>query len=1028
MSLTELSVKRPTALFVLFTLLIGLGIMGLTRLGADLFPAADTPVVSVHSFYPGAGAEEIEKDLVKPLEDATSGLSGVDKIRSVSGEGYGYVLIQFTMRTKPDTAILDVQKAVDAMADTLPADATKPTVRKYDINAQPILIAAISGDVPYEELRARADDLKRSLENAEGVGQVTMQGAPEKELDVVVDRTSLEAYGIGLGTVIGLLKADNVSVPAGVMRKGGVERTVRVEGDFGSEAELRDLRVPLPRGGTVRLGELARIELAYPEDAHRARMNGRDAIGLSVIKSSDANVVETADRVKRILGEEGKALPSGMSVRIAADETVFITSSLSETFRDLLISVAVTAIVLFLFLRKIRSSLIVIVAIPTSLVSTFFMMYVCGFSLNIVSVMALALCIGILVDDSIVVLENIHRHRALGEDPVEASIKGRTEIGMAAIAITLCDVVVFAPVAFMNDIVGQFFKQFGLTVVFATLFSLLVSFTLTPSMASRLLARERTEEGGGGKTDGFFERDVKGAYRRALDWALGHRAVVLAAVGLLFAASVALVPLKAVSTEFLPPFDQGKLVIDMNLGAGAGLGRTDAAVKQTEAKLLGLPEVQDIYSLVGTDSGSNYANIAVRLKPARERKKSQSALANELRGWAAGLAGMDVSVTESSIVAQTSIEGKKPLIINIAGPDRKVLASLAARAEQALKATPGAVDIENSLTSRKTEVTIALDRLALSEYGLTAADAATSLRAALSGAKAGVYRRSGDEYDVVVKIDPDQARSVNDLASLRVASPSGALVEIGQVARLGREDAPSSLERRDRSNVATVQANLQGRPLGSVVADARRALDATPLPRGYQYLFTGDTSNMTDSFASLAWALGASIALVFLVLVLLYESFLTPIIRMLSLPAGIIGGFAAFAITGKSINIISFIGIIMLDGLISKNGTLLIDYTNTLVKRGLTLRDALVEAGLTRLRPIIMTSSTMIVGMLPLALSSGASSEIKSGMAVVLIGGLITSTLISPILLPVAYTVIDDARNRRRERRERRAGRREARS
>jgi HAE1 family hydrophobic/amphiphilic exporter-1 len=1019
MSITELAVKRPTAIAVLFTILIGLGIMGFTKLGADLFPAADTPVVSVHSFYPGAGAAEIEKDLIKPIEDAVSGLSGVDKVRSVSGEGFGYVLLQFTMSTKPDTAVLDVQKAVDAIVDTLPADSTRPTVHKYDINAQPILVAALSNDSPgtgsYEELRARADDLKRSLEKIEGVGNVSLQGAPEREVDVVVDRTAIETYGLSLESVLGILKTDNVSLPAGSMRKGGINRTVRVKGDFSSLDELRELRVPLPRGGSIPLGELAAIGFAYPDDAERARLNGRAAIGLSVVKSSDANVVETADRVKKAIAQERSSLPASMDLRIASDSTIFITSSLSETYRDLTLSVIVTAVVLFLFLRRLRSSLIVIVAIPTSLVSTFFMMYLCGFTLNIVSVMALALCIGILVDDSIVVLENIHRHRSLGEEPVTAAIAGRMEIGMAAIAITLCDVVVFAPVGFMTDLIGQFFKQFGLTVVFATLFSLLVSFTLTPAMASRLLAREKTEEGG--RLGGFFEKDVKGAYERALLWALEHRVLVIGSVALLFAASLALVPLKAVSTEFLPGFDQSKLVIDLNLGAGAGIDRTDAAVKLVEAKLLGLPEVLTVYSQVGSDTGPSNAEITVGLLPEKQRKKSESRLADELRDWATGLPGMDVSVTEPSIVSQTSVEGRKPLIINVTGPDRTVLANLANRVEGVLKSTPGAVDVENSLKSRKTEITIALDRLALSEYGLTASDAATSLRAAISGAKAGVYRVSGDEYDIVVKLDPDQAGSMADLASIRIAGPTGALVEIGQVARIGREEAALSLERRDRSNVATIEANLQGRPLGSVVADVRKALEPMPLPRGYQYLFTGDTSSMSDSFASLAWALGASIALVYLVLVLLYESYLTPLIRMLSLPAGIIGGLAAFAITGKSVNIISFIGIIMLDGLISKNGTLLIDYTNTLVKRGLLLKRALVEAGLTRLRPILMTSTTMIVGMLPLALSSGASSEIKSGMAIVLIGGLVTSTIISPLLLPVAYTLIDDARRARRNRR-----------
>ncbi|HUW41334.1 MAG TPA: efflux RND transporter permease subunit [Rectinemataceae bacterium] len=1016
MSITELAVRRPTAVVAAVIVLLGLGAMGYFKLGADLFPAADTPVVSIHSEYPGAGSEEVEKDVVKPIEDAVSGLPGIDKIRSVSGEGFGYTIIQFTMATKSDTAVLDVQKAVDAMAESLPADAGRPVISKYDINAQPMMDLAIYGQLPYEELRAAADSLRKRLENLRGVGTVTLLGAPKRELDIVVDRIALESYGLGLGTVIGALRANNVTMPSGLMRQSGVNRPVRVVGEFSSVGEVGRLRIPLPRGGTVALSDLASVGFAYPRDESRARMDGRSAIGLLVVKTSDANIVDTANRIKADLAAESRMLPAGISLRVASDSTVFINSSLNETRRDLLLGILVTAVVLFLFLRKWRSSLIVLVAIPTSLVSTFFMMYLCGFTLNIVSVMALALCIGILVDDSIVVLENIHRHRQLGEEPTAAAIRGRSEIAMAAIAITSCDVVVFAPVAFMGDIVGQFFRQFGLTVVFASLFSLFVSFTLTPAMAARLLERESADGPAErpGRFAAFFDSRVKGGYRRTLLWSLRHRAAVLAAVAALVAASLSLLPLGAVQTEFMPAFDQGKLDIDVNLGAGADMGRTEAAAKTIEARLLSLPEVRDVFSRIGTSMGPNLAEITVRLKDKSQRRTSQSQLARELRSWVASLPGAEISVREEAVTAQTSIEGNKPFILNITGPDRSALSSLAARAEALLRATPGAVDVQNSDRSRQTEINVAVDRLALSECGLSAADVAGALRTAFAGTEAGVFRSAGEEYDMVVKFSPDQTKTPLDLAAIRLTGAYGGLVPIGQVARITRGDAPSSLERSMRSNVVTLMCDLQGRPLGAVSRDVEAGMKGIPFPPGYAYQLSGDTSMMSGSFRSLAWALAASIALVYLVLVVLYESYLTPFIRLLSLPAGIIGGLAAMALAGKTINIISFIGIIMLDGLASKNGTLLIDYTNTLLKRGLPLADALVEAGSTRLRPILMTSATMIVGMLPLALSSGSSSEIKSGMAVVLIGGLVTSTLISPILLPVVYTLIAEARERRR--------------
>jgi HAE1 family hydrophobic/amphiphilic exporter-1 len=1032
MTLTELSVKRPTALVAIFALLVGLGAMGYFRLGADLFPATNTPFVGIYSVYPGAGSKEIEKSLSKPIEDAVSSLAGLKSIKSSSGEGYGLVVLQFTMDSNPDAAVMDVQKAVDAIAGKLPDDATRPVIRKYSLGSRPILSLSLSGPFPYEELRARAEGLQRAIENVNGVGQVSLVGAPKRELRISLDKEALESYGIGLPTLTGILKANNLNVPAGLLRGTELQRTVRVAGEFASIEEVRALLVPLPRGGSLPLRELASVELGYPEDSGLARMNGASAIGLLVVKASDANVVATTRKIDKVLSEQGRAMPPGMEVRVASDETTFIDSSLSETMRDLLLGIATTALVLYLFLREWRSSVIVLVAIPTSLVSTFFMMFVMRFTLNIVSTMALALCIGILVDDSIVVLENIHRHLKLGEEPQAAAINGRREIGLAAIAITLCDVVVFAPVAFLSDLVGQFFRQFGLTVVFATLFSLFVSFTMTPALASRLLGREGSRaargsrgaseaRGSSGKSEAvakkpsLFDRAAKGGYRRALGWALGHRGLVLGGVALLFAGSVALIPLGAVATEFMPPFDQGKLTVDLATDAGTGLAAMDARVKEVEAHVLALPEAAQVFSQVGSDSGPNYAELTVKLKGKGQRSKSEARIARELREWGATRPGLSFSVTEPSIVDQTSMEGKKALIINVRGPDRKVLAELASRLEAAVRSTPGAVDVDNSMRSRRTEITVAIDRLALSQYGLLASDVAGTLRTALAGTKAGIIRLADDEYDMVLRFDPAGLRSPRDIESIKVQGPLGILVPVGQVATIGRDEAATILTRSDRSNVATVMANLEGRPLGAVSADVKRKLDADPPPRGYAFDFKGDSSMMADSFSSLAWALAGSIALVYLVLLVLYDSFLTPVIRMLSLPAGIIGGLSALALSGKAINIVSFIGIIMLDGLASKNGTLLIDYTNTLMKRGLPIREAVAQAGETRLRPIVMTSLTMIVGMLPLALSTGSSSEIKSSMAILLIGGLVTSTIISPLLLPVVYTLIDDARRARRE-------------
>jgi hydrophobic/amphiphilic exporter-1 (mainly G- bacteria), HAE1 family len=478
--------------------------------------------------------------------------------------------------------------------------------------------------------------------------------------------------------------------------------------------------------------------------------------------------------------------------------------------------------------------------------------------------------------------------------------------------------------------------------------------------------------------------------------------------------AIALIPLKVVGTEFMPTADQNKLIVDMDLGTGAGYAQTDAKVRIVEQHLLAIPEVEDEFATIGSSTSPSTAEFIVKLKDKARRRASEAQVARDLRAWGRGLPGVLFSVTEPGVIARTSIEGAKPLLINVTGSNRDVLRELARRVEEVVRSVPGAADVDNTMRSGQTEVSVHVDRLAASTYGLSSADIALVLRTALAGTNAGVYRHAGDEYDMIVSYRQDQLRLPEDLGALKMTNPAGQQISLSQVAGFERTDSAREILRRDRQNVATISANTAGRPLGALTADIKARMAPVRIPEGYEVSYAGDQANMASSFASLSWALAASLVLVFMILVVLYESFLTPLIRMLSIPCGIIGALGALAITGKAIGIISFIGLIMLDGLISKNGTLLIDYTHTLTKKGMGLREALVEAGITRLRPILMTSVTMIVGMLPLALSLGASSEIRSGMAVVLIGGLVTSTILTPILLPVVYTMIEELRHGRK--------------
>ncbi len=1016
MNITELSVKRPTAIIMLIVLLVGIGVMGFMNLGANFLPASNIPVVTITSTYPGAGSEEIEKDIVKPIEDAVASISGIDNISSVAGDGYGHTIVMFKMSADANTSLIDVQKAIDGILGKLPEEATAPVIRKVDLNAEPILTLAISGGKSYEELYSKADKLKKSLENLEGIGNVSIVGAQEKELSIALDKARMEYYEIGVNTVLSLLKAENINIPAGTLKEASRNRMVRVRGEFQNIEEVKDLRIPVA-GGEVRLGDIADVQLEYPEDKERLRLNGVSSIGLTIQKQSDANIVETANLAKARIEEFKKSEQSGVNIIIAEDSTYFINSSLNETTRNILEGILTTSIVLFLFLRRWRSSLIVLIAIPTSIISTFFMMYLFKFSFNIVSLLGIAMSVGILVDDSIVILENIDRHINMGKTPKVAAVQGRMEIGLAAVAITLCDVVVFAPVAFMTDLVGQFFKEFGLTVVFATLFSLLASFTLTPMLAAYLHKKGARSliEAGAKKTGRFanlFEKQITQRYRRLLKWSLANRWKIIGLVVAGLIISGLMIPLGVIQSEFLPAIDQGKLTIDVSLTPWSTLEQTDMKVKEIEKYLASLPEVNDYLSTVGSSDNPAQATIKVRLKDKNHRKKTQPQLAAQIRDWGRGLTGVDFSITESSILERTSIDSTKPIAINITGPDQEVLQQIADKVQQTVKSVEGTVDVASSLNSRKPDINVMIDKIAAARYGVTSYDAAALLRVAMEGENAGVFRTEGSEYDIKLHFKEEQIKTVEDIKSVRLTTSYGTPLELGRIARLTESDSPREINRRDRQQLVTVDANIQGRVQGGVVKDIQAKLKDLSMPYGYSIEYGGDAKMMNSSFSALIKALIASIILVYMILVVLYESYLTPVIRMLSLPSGLIGALLIMAVTGKALNIMSLIGIIMLDGIASKNGTLLIDYTNTLMKRGLSLKEALIEAGTTRIRPIMMTSVTMIFGMIPTAISLGDGSEIKSGMALVLIGGLAASTILSPLLIPVVYSLIDDFRNK----------------
>jgi HAE1 family hydrophobic/amphiphilic exporter-1 len=999
-------------------LVLLLGIFSYITIGTGLFPETNLPVVTVSVSYPGASAEEIAEEITGPIEDVIAGLAGLETTRSFAAGNYGVVAATFRMSTDPDTVLPAVQQALADIADRLPADASRPTIVKQDVNNLPVMIVSVSGTTDRDALHDAAESVRSELRKLKGVGDIRIEGDPKPGVAVRLDRDALVRHGVSVNALLFRLRSENVFLPAGRLEsadtgESGQARLVAFKAGFTGEADIEGLMVPASAGPPVRLDRIARVRTERPLPETLVRSDGSAAVGLFIRKQKDANIIGTAKRIRGRLKVLEHRLPSGVALSVAADSSEFIRSTLNETKRNLLEGVLMTALVLVLFLRRWRSSLIVLIAIPCSVFAAILMMRLTGCTFNIISLTALAMCVGILVDDSIVVLENIHRHLHAGEEPDIAAVEGRMEIGRAAVAITLCDVVVFAPFAFLHDLVGQFFRQFGLTVVFAALFSLLVSFTITPLLAARLYRSrdvrkiDHDEDERPDWWERMFELLVRRPYAAALDWALGHRKTVLSIVAILLAAAISLIPLKVISTEFMPAYDQSRIEIDLSMDRDADLRATEVRAAILEKRLAGLPEVRDTFTQVGIDNDFGRARIMVNLVPKRKRSKSQADVIRKIRTWGPDLAPDTFSVVDLGLVQEQ--KGGKPVEITLTSANAGDLKSAADEAGRRLAGIEGLVDLGNSLANGQEEIEAVVRRNRAAQAGLSAWEIAEVLRTAVSGIRVGLLRKDGEESVITVGFQPGQTDTIGELESLVLLGRTGP-VKLGDVVAFGRTSVPPGVRQLDGRRAAVLSANIEGRPLGRINRDIRRELDGLAGSYRVEIHYGGDQDLMADSFSSMIVALIASIILVYVILVVLYGSFLTPVIRMLSIPCGVIGSLAALAVTGKPLSLVCLIGFIMLDGLVSKNGTLLIDYTNTLMKRGRSLREAIREAGATRIRPILMTSVTMIAGMLPLALSLGDGSEIKSGMAVVLIGGLVASTLISPLILPVVYTLIDDLR------------------
>ncbi|MGD0337364.1 MAG: efflux RND transporter permease subunit [Bacteroidota bacterium] len=1022
MKLTELALKRPAFMTMIFVAFAVLGIFGYTRMGVDLLPAMDWPMVSVVTVYPGAGPKEIESLVSKPIEEAVSAVEQLDNVRSYSYEGVSVVLAQFKFSVTVDEVTNEVQRRVGQVQNKLPREAYTPRVSKADLNSFPILRLSLTGTMePRELYQFTKDRMKPALEQVEGVSAVTIVGGQEREIRVEVDNQKLRAYELSILQVSQALARENLDFPTGKVDERLNQYIVRLAGKFKSVEELKNMVVAATPTGMIYLKDIADVKDTHKEDFTYSRLNGESSIALTIQKQSDANSVKTSDRLGERMQRLEKENGGRIHFTVAQDITDFTRNSLSDVQRDLFLAIIMVAIILFLFLNSVRNSLIVLLAIPTSLISTFFFMYLFNYTLNMVSTMALALVIGILVDDSIVVLENIHRHIEHGEDQRSAAINGRSEIGFAAIAITLVDVVVFLPISLVGGMIGRILGQFGITIVISTLFSLLVSFTLTPLLASRWMKIVEHVKGSWMEriTNVLEEYQVLlgERYRTLLAWSLDHRRTILAVSGGLLIISLSFVPLGFIGSEFMTASDRGEFAVNFDMPLGTTIEKTDEAISRVEKYIASMPEVDRYLSTIGKQQTqwknaeqSNVGQTQIKLINKSKRKKTTDGVMKDIQRFAATIPGLK---TNFSTMSMWGSANAYPFQVEIIGSDLQQVIAFSEKVSDIIANTKGTMDVTSSWEEGKPELKIEVDREKAAKMGLTLGEIGLAVRTAIEGDIATKYQEGDTEYDTRVVLNKASRVSADDVGKITLLNHYGQTVQLDQVAKIYHGKGPMEIQRKNRERLVTIASNISKEvSLGQVNAEVEKTINKSGIPAGITVFYGGDTENMRDMFSDMSIALTLAILFVYMIMVSLFESYVHPFTIMFSLPVALVGALTGLAITGITLSMLTMIGIIMLMGLVTKNAILLVDFTNTLRSRGYAMREALLEAGKTRLRPILMTTATMVFGMMPLAFALGAASEMRQGMAIVVICGLTSSTVLTLVLVPVIYMYMEGLRDK----------------
>lgn len=1029
--LTELAISRPLLITVIFTVLVLFGVISYTNLNYNLLPKFDAPVVSVITTYRGASADEIENTVTKKIEEAISTLEGIDKITSSSMEGASMVIVQLLNGIDVDKAQNDAQRKVNQIMALLPQDVDDPIVNKFSSDDIPVLRMGVTANIDDKSLYDIIDlQVKPLLASLPGVGEVSMIGGNERQLTVNINREKLESYGLSIETVANIINASSLSTPAGNVESNKNEYAIKFDSKIEHPNQLRNIPlIKLPTGGTIYLKDIAEVVDGQKEITTINHINGLPSIGLQILKQSDANAVEVVKLAKSRLADISEQFKDiNIHFEIASDQSEYTLDSANAVITDLTLAIIIVSLVMLFFLHSFRSSLFVLIALPTSMIPTFIAMYLFGFSLNLMTLMALSLVVGVLVDDSIVILENIMRHLEMGKNKRQATIDGRSEIGFTALSITLVDVVVFFPMAMVSGMIGNILREFALVIVVSVLMSLFVAFTLTPLLASRWgKLPELNPNKFWGRLFISFENAIsamRDVYTQILTWALNKKRYVFGFVLLLFVGTYLLLSKGFIGTSFMSSGDQGEFVLKIELEPNASVYQTNLVSMEAEKILLAQPEVENVFSNIGfsgsgiaTVSNSNKAELNVKLIDKKKRTISSEDFGEKMREEIAKIPGAKITVTEMDLTGNAE---QAPVSIIIKGNDREKNKEFASQVKEIVNNTPGTAYVEYSTEDPKPQIEVRLDREKMVSYGINAAEVGTAIGSTFRGNDFSKYKHEGNEYDIMIKSDQFNKTNINDVRNLTFITDQGLPFRLEQFADVQEVLGESVLQRQDRLPSISVNASVIGRSVGTVGQEITDKINQLTPPDGVTWEAGGQLKMQDDAFTSLLAALGIGFLLVYLIMVALYENAVYPFVVLFALPLATIGAFLALALSLNELTIFAMIGLIMLMGLVAKNGILLVDFTNQRKAEGASLTEALIDAGRERFRPIMMTTVAMIFGMLPIAMASGSGAEVKNGMAWVIIGGLTSSLLLTLVVVPCVYYIVDSILNRFRSKRRKR--------